>query len=635
MMPARGRRAPAAGVEEAMLLQKLRRYQKRILIPLAVVVTAVMVFSMGNVSLRDIFSGTKDPVVIPGTRYRRSDLGRAVIRLRAAVPQFGSWVQQVHQRRGKVEEGDLPSAEIAAYLYYLVPLERARAAGLTVSDAQLAKDLRESIDFIVARQDEPDRAKAYAEYLREYKLPRFRFEETRRDILLIDKYRDLIGAVTGAPASIEDAYLQHCLDAQTVDLDVVTFAVKDFEPAIEPVTVEDLREEYAQRARLPRFRPYRPYPQFPKFEIQQPVRDALYTEPLARVEYLLAETEKFKRDVSVEPQEIADYYDKNRDADFRVEPEKKKENEGAEKPEAPEGKDTDSTPRFKPLDEVRDEIVRRLTEEKASGAAKKALEEAVEAYNAGAPLRETWIDGGPPRPGEGGEESALAGVPLAPAGGGKEEGEKEREEKPEEKPARALSLGEVAAKHGLSTGETELLDEESMEKLPVFEGLSYGGGILTRKVFGEKPEARAEIAGRLSKPVETKAGCVAVTLRAHHAARKQTFAEARGKLEEDLAAERASALTRKACDEVREKLVAGAGAPPERLKQEKGVKARGPFRAAALLSVGEVSEPTYDGDEKVYRLFVLTARTSPSRAEFLKDRLAVERARRAFAQDRR
>ena len=603
-----------------MLLQKLRRHQKRILIPLAVVVTTVMVFSMGNVRLRDIFSGTRDPVVIPGTRYRRSDLGRAVLRLRAAVPQFGSWVQQVHQRRGKVEEGDLPSAEIAAYLHYLLPLERARAAGLTVSDAQLAKDLRESIDFIVARQGEPDRAKAYAEYLREYKLPRFRFEETRRDVLLIDKYRDLIGAVTGAPASIEDAYLQHCLDAQTVDLDVVAFPVKEFEGAIEPVTVEDLREEYARRARLPRFRPYRPYPQFPKFEIQQPVPEALYTEPLARVEYLLAETENFKKDVSVEPQEIADHYDRNRDADFRVEPEKKAGEEG-EGADAGEEKPDASTPQFKPLDEVRDEIVRRLTEKKALEAAKKALEEAVEVYNAGAPLRETWIDGGPPRPGE--EESTLAGVPLTPAGGKKEEGEKEKEEKPEEKPERAPSLAEVAKEHGLSTGKTELLDEESMEKLPVFEGLVYGDGILANKVFGEKPEARAEIVGRLSKPAETKAGCVAVTLRAHHAARKQTFAEARGKIEEALAAERARSLTRKACAEVREKLVTGAGAPPERVKQEKGVKARGHFRAAALLAVGEVSEPTYDGDGKVYRLLVLTARTSPSRAEFLKDRLAV------------
>jgi len=268
----------------------------------------------------------------------------------------------------------------------LLLAEEARRCGLEVTEA----DVRDLI-----RRRFPGRSgsgldeHAYAAFLDRIGLAAAEYEKLMRDLLMSNLLEEMV--LTSVVLPKDEAWLWYSRENRTTQVRYIRLRGEDLAPLCTASDAE-VRNFYEEKADTPRERG----------GYQEPER--------VQIEYVMAPLAKYAEEVKVTDAEIREYYDSHRD-EFRIEaPAEDKEteaqgdtkgeadsteasNSGAEKDDpgsaaskagAAEGESSSDTaasdegekeeaPKVKPLDEVRDEIARKLRTEKGKRRADEIM----------------------------------------------------------------------------------------------------------------------------------------------------------------------------------------------------------------------------------------------------------------------
>jgi len=316
----------------------LRAKQKIFLVVVCCV--CMVTFVVGPGALRLL-----DPDLTPeGTIFGETVSGKRAYNLaRNLIPFFG--------------ENRPSDPEMFAHAWQLLIMDReADRCGIAVSDSEMT-------EFLTSRFAGPDgsfEAARYAEFLQRSGVNRAEYEETLRLLLRDFKVRSAVHQSIALPE--EEAWMWYTQDRQRVKARYVMLDAHTLSKLTSP-SEEEVHAFYEKYKDIPKLTgPY----------------DAGYQRPEhVKIEYVLASREKFEESATVSEDDILDYYEEHK-ADYAV-----PENEDAEisgdsaaAEETDEAADEDA-PAYKPLAEVRPQIVEKLRRE----AADTAMEETMKQVN--------------------------------------------------------------------------------------------------------------------------------------------------------------------------------------------------------------------------------------------------------------
>ncbi len=411
-----------------MSFDTMRQHRRKIQIPLAIVVIIIFVFffGAGGGRLRDLFSRTDEvPTEIALLRLGQ-DLDAADLlgpprtkRYQAAakreVASLNLDTEDERQKRvreivlGRVERY---YRERAAVLHRL-PLEAAREFGVQVTDAELAERVREHAErFWDVKPFDPE---DYKDALSERLLSVARFEELLRGRMMATRVNAMILMAAGASegeqfgyyrrarekvrvqyfqrryadfvAEVEEASRREAAEAakkkppeaKAKAAPTGKGAAEDPKEAAEKeaperkgVSAQDVKEAYQEAKKVigedyknndeKRYGQYL-VNNFPEY----------FTEPKAKIVYLVALNKDFEREVKVTDREITQYYDNNKDRLYKIKP----------KPGTP----PPATPKYRKLDrKLKREIRKVLIKDRAALAAAAAVGNALAEYNSQQPV---------------------------------------------------------------------------------------------------------------------------------------------------------------------------------------------------------------------------------------------------------
>jgi hypothetical protein len=407
-----------------MSFETMRQHQKKIYLPLAIVVTVVFVFFFGAGSRGCMESGGnagRDNSKLAQLARLGHDLAKAGFispmpdeyrkRLRELTELRHAGVTDEAKREEQVNRSIIASenqwyASRGASIHQL-PMQMAKVFGIVISD----QVLNERLDMLAKNAWRLDELtdEIYRKKLDQMNLSQGRFEELLRGLIVREEVENLLLAVGGASES--ELYRQYCLDKQRVRVQYCQRNMSDFlarvkvvkgnkpekkadKPAAEKTTEEigdKAAEEAAKKSeeeeqvgtiytgellklfddRVKQAKERLGFTEKKDFEwpgYSVYAYPDLFARATARVDYLLALSSNFKKKVKVTAKEIEDRYNKVRDFEYRI------------KPKA-DAKD-DAKPSYKPLNSrIKKELRKILIAEKSRDAAKEAIDKAIETYN--------------------------------------------------------------------------------------------------------------------------------------------------------------------------------------------------------------------------------------------------------------
>ncbi|HEY3226030.1 MAG TPA: hypothetical protein VGK61_03420 [Planctomycetota bacterium] len=162
------------------------------------------------------------------------------------------------------------------------------------------------------------------------------FKETVREALLIDKALTL--DVAGSNVRYEDVFRKRLADSRSIRVLTAGIDSETLPGDIVPVTDDEVRTEFDRR------------------------REVFKMPEKAQLEYLMADFEEFKtkRIKDPTPEEIGKYYEEHK-REFTIASPRREERSPQDRPD-PEPQE----PKFQPLEEVREQIVKKIKDREAS-----------------------------------------------------------------------------------------------------------------------------------------------------------------------------------------------------------------------------------------------------------------------------
>ena len=365
-----------------MALKWLRQHQKRVLIPLSVVVIIVFVFLFGAGGRRGDDSGSVIVAEVGGRKITRNEYSEYLRILRALR----------YNPRPRAAYEFLRRAEVA------------RRAGLRIG----AEELRDRVRMIVKSVLRPGPGELteaeYREALGRLSISPSAFEEFMEAVLLAETMPQIVASASRI--TDDEYYLAYCREGELIALKKRDFLVAAFEKDVEKPTDEEVQEFYDEHK-----------------DLKPELETAFATEPKVSVEYAFAEKKLAGRlaqvlaeyaplthqggltagplgslssgithaaMAAVRESEIRQIYDRDKEGRYKL-PDKPKEPEESAEPKAEEGQETAEgqegqgeepeeppEPRYKPLDEVRGEIAKEVDSRLENPAARQAADRFVE-----------------------------------------------------------------------------------------------------------------------------------------------------------------------------------------------------------------------------------------------------------------
>lgn len=254
----------------------------------------------------------------------------------------------------------------------IILLQDAQDKGLAVSDEEVNKEkdaflkmFEPSKDKDAPPQEERDPEAAAIEFL---EIRKGDLETFFREALLMDKVLDLVTAAEFADYG--KIYGDILKDEQYARVYVAGFDPKEFVRDLSPVGEGAIRKYYDDNIK--------------RFEI--PVRIQLL--------YLLADIESFKSKVpDPDDKEIEAYYNKNKSQFEKVKPPKIDEHGHDESEHHPERKKDQGPKEYRTLQEAREDVIKKIKEERAWERAKEVMREVGERVKAApTPSPDTLFD---------------------------------------------------------------------------------------------------------------------------------------------------------------------------------------------------------------------------------------------------
>jgi hypothetical protein len=420
----------------------MRQHQKKVYLPLAVIVTVTFVFFFGaRGGVGNLFRPTETLTL----EDRLIRLGHDLQSAGMLAPPPSDWYRQLAERERKQHVTDPDQLEevvredvrqqvrayyreMGAKLHYL-PVREARKLGILVSDEEVGKRVR---DFVQRSWGiSPFEKTAYREELSARSLAMVRFEELVEGRMLRERVNETLLRTAGA--SEAEQFYSYVRDKQRVRVQYVQRRPESFleqvrllpgkrpekKPAekkeeevpakkageaekagAEKTGEEDAGEEKAPAEKKKDEEEEEEVGTLYEEELQKQYEDRckdlkeaydfeegktfewpaqlmsrypdFFADATAKVEYLVARTADFRRGLKVTAKDIENYYENNKDREFRK-----------EQPKTPPAKAGEKkAPEHKPLREVKAEIEKKLLTTKALDAAAAKLRAAVTAYNA-------------------------------------------------------------------------------------------------------------------------------------------------------------------------------------------------------------------------------------------------------------
>ena len=556
-----------------MALRFLRRYQRKILIAVAIVIIPAFVLLWGGEqrggggAARAGAVGTinDDPV---GTDEYRS---------------FRTRMQRIGYRVG----------EVGRVLQQMALVREAEAVGVEASDYELRRSMRGRVKLMAGlKPTEPLPAKLYRKTLRDYRISEIAFQQAAREAILTAK---LSGSIAeGAVVSVEDRFIAYC--AQNAKLRVLykDFPVADYRKDVEKPSEEKIKERYNKS----KDRDY-----------GDPL--ALYAPERAALEVLFAAYADFEKRVKVTDEDLKKHYGRTK---YRYKIDEPAATGGGEG----ETDGGDDKPTYKPLAEVKKEVAEQFRQWEGRRLARKACEDAKKEHDAEKPNDAD----APPKNADDAE------APQKDA---------DDEKQPREPPVRVdlKALAErfklTWERIGPRTAEG-LRGDEGIAPFGSLRSLAY-----TAFDKDRRPELTEGLSDVKFVGAPKGTGALLFRVAQFHEAKKWTLEQARAAIVERIVKEEAEKLVEEKAQAFREKLDERDedNKPTVDLKTLTDTGLVGPSDANARpfhtarfggykpVGATEIIRPyAQDEDKKVIRVGVLVARTNPTREAFKKDAAA-------------
>lgn len=605
---------------EKVALKWLRTKQKQILVPVAVVVIISFVFLFGSGGGRS-GDGRDEEVV--------AEVGAQKI-TRARYKEYRTIARVLR----------LPYSPY----YYLVHAEVARRGGMRVGSEQRRDRIRyEMVAKGVLRSDPGGFTDAqYRRALNEHGISNSTFQEFMETVLLAETVWQAVASATHVTE--DEYYLAYCRERELVALRRRDFVVSSFEKDVEKPSEEEIREYYDEHS-----------------DLDPELETALSTEPEVAIEYafvekklagriarLLRENAPLTRPeglmagelgsaaagltsavvAAAREGEIRKRYEDQKDRRYKLpdepdKPGKKEGEEGAEGKEAAEGEGKEGEqgeqgeeeppkPRYRPLDEVRDEIAKGIDLPLENGAARRAADEVIEVMKKRSHLRTFEAD------------SLLAGLGLAPLPAGLASSALW------DRADFMVACEEAGAVHG-ATGLLKEKDLASIKPLGRTSAISRGAMAKAKGGAGGSPSRATSVGG----------GYAVWRVADYLASRTLTLEEAKEEIAGRIVHARAERKAREAAEDFIMGLVDGTADLASMRERRPQSIMKADVKPFALLGVGEVperpvafkqdrrtvvEEESRERDEESavmetahYRVAVVTERKTPERERFEKD----------------
>jgi len=230
------------------------------------------------------------------------------------------------------------------------------------NDYGIGASRREIAEYAVARLGRPklENKAAYVSFLKAIGLSESAYEQTIAEAVRIQKLRDFIrDSVKITPDEVWERY---AADNEKIKVKYIKLTPDDFIKDIK-VTEEELLDFYKR---------YRT-----KIADPENAQPGYKLEEAIKVAYIVAEYDEIAKTIKVPEEELRKYYEEHKES-FKVAPEKKKttakkEDKDKKKKQQNEKK---QTPTYKPFEEVKEEIRKRLARKKAESEVEKIMDEA-------------------------------------------------------------------------------------------------------------------------------------------------------------------------------------------------------------------------------------------------------------------
>lgn len=404
-----------------MSFDAMRQHQRKIQIPLAIVVIIIFVFFFGaGPGIRALFRPAEKVTTEVELLRLGHDLYQAGLISPPPIKRFEAWARQEvdkiefkdedekNQRIREIVRKNQESyyRQVAAEQHRL-PVDLARELGVEITDAELNERVREHAERFLRLEsfNQVD----YKDELSARSLSVERFEELLRGQMMAQRVNSMLRLAAGA--SENEQFGHYARAREKVRVQYFQRQSKDFlsevqmlpgkrpekkktsgkngekkdekEEEEDPGLVyeDDIKKLYDKRCDdLDKAYDYRKKLKEKDEKFKWPANLAgsfpdLFTEPTAKIEYLVALNKDFEREVKVTSKEITEYYNNNKDRLYKIKPKKAA-------PPKPKPK-----PKYRELDrKLRREIQKKLLKEKAADAAAAAVEKAVKEYNSVKPV---------------------------------------------------------------------------------------------------------------------------------------------------------------------------------------------------------------------------------------------------------
>ncbi len=403
-----------------MSFETMRQHQKKIFLPLAIVVTVAFVFlGLGpSGGVRSLFNRGK-PATIDDELIR---LGQDLESASMISPPPVKWYKaRVERERAHIKDAEefqrVVRAEVSAYVrahyrrmgaqgHYL-PVKDGERLGVRITDAELSERVREIVEERWGLK--PFDETAYAEECSVRSLSRARFETLVRGQMIGKRVIGILTMTAGASES--EILAAYARDKQKIRVQYFQRDTKDFIGKVQILPGKRPKEEKPEdtaKAKKPdekadetseekkNSNPGKIYEAEIEEKFEKRVKDLrerhkysedkkdfewptwaarqypeFFAEPKARIEYLVALNKDFRRGIKITNKEVEEEWENNKDIKYRVKPKKSEKKAGAK-----------DKPKVRPLDsKLKKEIREQLIKERASDAAVKALEKALKQYN--------------------------------------------------------------------------------------------------------------------------------------------------------------------------------------------------------------------------------------------------------------
>ncbi len=253
---------------------------------------------------------------------------------------------------------DEPLVTAQAAWRYLVLLREAEAAGIEVSPAEQRDVLT---GLLPPGPDGQFDQEAYQQLLLAFRFTDAQFTRWTRQIARVAKLISLKNS--SVIATRPGAWMTYRFAQEQARIEFVEVEPAWFE-LVDDATEEELREFFEQH----------------RDTVADPEAGVIgYMAPRrVRLEYAEPPFDAILEEVVVTEEEILQYYEENKDELYVIEDDEEPAEEEAEDPDAEADEEVEPTPRYRPLEEVRDSIHETLTRRKAMEESERRVEAALQ-----------------------------------------------------------------------------------------------------------------------------------------------------------------------------------------------------------------------------------------------------------------